>query len=327
MTKEPLSIVIACYNGEGRLPGLLESIRRQEYDQGKIEIIVVDDDSTDGTVDVAARFGARVVRNGSRNIERGKSIGFASSTHEYVMFIDDDNRLPHERWLASAVQAMSENPDATGVQAAYFCVLPSDPAINRYCSIFGVSDPLGLYLHRKDHLASYDDRWTLRGDVVAESPTYWKVAFSPSTFPTIGSQGFIGRRSLIERTNWRPHLFHIDGNYELMLAGKNRFLFLKDAVQHDYCDSIASLLRKKRRDLRLFLEQSASRQFRWQTGTAELIGATVTMAAVIEPFARSIYAYMKTRDPACFLHPAVSVIFPAVYAYDMAAYRLRRKLS
>jgi glycosyltransferase involved in cell wall biosynthesis len=312
-----LAIVIACLNGERRLPGLLQSIRDQEYDQSLIDVVLVDDDSSDRTVEVAKSYGARVLRNGDRNIERGKSIGFQATTDEYVMFIDDDNRLPHPRWLGRAMEALVANPDAVGVQAAWFRVKPNDPAVNRYCSIFGIGDPLAMYLRRKDHLACYEREWTLPGSVTEETDAYWKVRFSPSSFLTIGSQGFIARASLVRKTTWKPYLFHIDTNYELVLQGYDTFLMLKDEVEHDYCTSISSLVGKKRRDLRLFLRQHALRTFRWQTPPLQFGLALATMVTLVEPAYVALRAFRRTGDPACLLHPVLCAILPFVYGAEV----------
>lgn len=323
---QPVSIIIPSFNGAHRLPHLLQSIRDQDYDQGLIEIVVVDDDSTDDTVRIAESFGAVVVRNGHRNIERGKAIGFHASSFEYVMFIDDDNRLPHASWLSRAMGALAANPEAVGVQAAWFSVKTDDPAMNRYCSIFGVGDPLAMYLRRKDHLARFDRRWTLPGQVVEETASYWKVRFAPSTFLTIGSQGFIGRRALIRTTQCSTYLFHIDSNYDLMLHGHDTFIMLKDEVEHDYCTSLGSLIGKKRRDIRLFLAQRESRSFRWQTPPLRFGLAVLTMLTVVEPVSVAVRAFASTKDPACFLHPVTCFVLPFVYASEVVGNAVSRKM-
>ncbi len=58
---EPLvSIVIPTYNSEKTLPLCLESVKRQTY--RNIEVIVVDSYSKDRTVEIARRFGAKVIQ-------------------------------------------------------------------------------------------------------------------------------------------------------------------------------------------------------------------------------------------------------------------------
>ncbi len=65
--KPPLSVIVPVFNGEDRLPKMLSSLCTQTYDQALIEIIVVDDHSTDASVSVSRSFGARIVENGTKN--------------------------------------------------------------------------------------------------------------------------------------------------------------------------------------------------------------------------------------------------------------------
>src|SRR5215469_157502 len=98
-----LSIVIPSFNEEKRLPGTLERIATYVTASGRnTEVIVVDDGSTDGTVQVAESFrGAienlRVVSNG-RNRGKGYSVrhGSLEARGEIVLFTDTDLSAPIE---------------------------------------------------------------------------------------------------------------------------------------------------------------------------------------------------------------------------------------
>jgi len=98
-----LSIVIPSFNEEKRLPATLERIAAYVKASGRnTEVIVVDDGSTDGTVQVAESFrGAtenlRVVSNG-RNRGKGYSVrhGSLEARGEIVLFTDADLSAPIE---------------------------------------------------------------------------------------------------------------------------------------------------------------------------------------------------------------------------------------
>jgi glycosyltransferase involved in cell wall biosynthesis len=88
---EPLvSVVIPTYNSEKTLTKCLESIKNQTYPN--IEIIVVDKNSRDGTVEIAKRYGAKVLQ---LNVERAeaKNFGLKEAIGKYVCFIDSDMEL------------------------------------------------------------------------------------------------------------------------------------------------------------------------------------------------------------------------------------------
>jgi glycosyltransferase involved in cell wall biosynthesis len=320
---EHISVIIPTLNGSKRLPLLFESLLSQDIGASAFELIVVDDDSTDETRDVAARYGARLVRNGHRNIERGKAIGMAAATNDLVFFIDDDNRLPHTAWLRNAVEAFSENPEIVGVQAARFAYDRSDPAANRYCSLFGINDPMAYYLHRRDRLTYDEDTWKLPGSVLRETPTYWLVEFNPQNLLTVGSQGFLTRKSLIEKTNWQPFLFHLDSNLDLVRLGHSRYVMLRDEIIHDHCSSVGQMLAKLHRNMKLFLEQGHLRRYKYETPKSTLVEITMRMLTVVDPALRALAIFRKTKDPAAFLHVVFSVRVPLMYIRQMVFHKLR----
>lgn len=110
--KQPfLSIIIPARNEENRIVPLLTSIKAQK--EVSMEVIVVDDASTDQTVEVAGKFGGRVLRN--ETLEEGwtgKSAacwrGAVAAKGEWLLFLDADTRLQDPlslKRLASAYQS------------------------------------------------------------------------------------------------------------------------------------------------------------------------------------------------------------------------------
>lgn len=97
-TDKKLSIIIPARNEAHNLPILLNSLQKQNMTPH--EILVVDDDSTDKTAEVAAQYGARVVSfDGEEEGWVGKSAGCwygaKAATGDYLLFLDADIFLPH----------------------------------------------------------------------------------------------------------------------------------------------------------------------------------------------------------------------------------------
>lgn len=91
---ELISIVVPIYNGERYLAECLDSIQAQDY--RRIEIILVDDGSTDGTAEVCQRYVADDQRfryiyqeNGGQNAARKTGVEHAAG--DWVMFVDADD--------------------------------------------------------------------------------------------------------------------------------------------------------------------------------------------------------------------------------------------
>ena len=111
-----LTIVIPAYNEATRIAGSLDAIQNYVREKGfPVETIVVDDGSTDHTVEVAAgHAGIRVLRNG-RNRGKGFSVrqGVLDAHGELILFTDADLSAPIEE--ADKLLAAMESSHADAV--------------------------------------------------------------------------------------------------------------------------------------------------------------------------------------------------------------------
>jgi glycosyltransferase involved in cell wall biosynthesis len=85
-----VSIIIPSLNEEKTLPGLLDSIKNQDFDD--YEIIIADAHSTDRTREIAQSYGCRVVDGGLP--AAGRNAGAAAANGEFLFFLDADVILP-----------------------------------------------------------------------------------------------------------------------------------------------------------------------------------------------------------------------------------------
>ncbi len=103
-----LSVIIPAFNEELYLPQSLLSIQRASAECGcSVEIIVVDNASTDRTAEIACAFGARVVSEPVHNVACVRNAGAATAHGEVLVFVDADTLVPHE-FLNRVHQAMTD---------------------------------------------------------------------------------------------------------------------------------------------------------------------------------------------------------------------------
>jgi glycosyltransferase involved in cell wall biosynthesis len=90
-----VSAIIPCYNQAHFLGQAIESVLQQDYPH--FEVIVVDDGSTDNTMEVAAWYpGVRIIRQEHQGIAAARNRGIRESSGSYLVFLDSDDRLlPH----------------------------------------------------------------------------------------------------------------------------------------------------------------------------------------------------------------------------------------
>jgi glycosyltransferase involved in cell wall biosynthesis len=86
-----VSVVIPCYNHASFLG---EAIRSIESGQRTVQVIVVDDGSTDGSSQVAGSFrGVECVRQKNQGLAAARNAGLARAAGRYLIFLDADDRL------------------------------------------------------------------------------------------------------------------------------------------------------------------------------------------------------------------------------------------
>jgi glycosyltransferase involved in cell wall biosynthesis len=86
-----VSVVIPCYNSARYLGETIESVLAQTY--ARVEVIVVDDGSTDATPKIAQSYPVQYVYQANRGISAARNTGVVHSRGKYVQFLDHDDRL------------------------------------------------------------------------------------------------------------------------------------------------------------------------------------------------------------------------------------------
>lgn len=110
MSKVPLSVVIIAKNEEKRLPDCLRSVAWAE------EVIVIDDDSSDRTAELANKLGAQVYQRTMEIEGRQRNFGFEKATQPWILSLDADERVSPElaREIDTSVAKYAGNQEVTG---------------------------------------------------------------------------------------------------------------------------------------------------------------------------------------------------------------------
>jgi glycosyltransferase involved in cell wall biosynthesis len=103
-----VSVIIPCYNGEAFLKETIESALAQSYQ--RVEVIVVDDGSTDGSAEIAQAYPIRYIRQPNRGLTASRNLGIRESSGSYVVFLDADDRLMPGA-IETGLRVLAQHPE------------------------------------------------------------------------------------------------------------------------------------------------------------------------------------------------------------------------
>ncbi|RJQ37758.1 glycosyltransferase [Candidatus Microgenomates bacterium] len=331
MNKSPfISVVIATFNSENTLEKCLNSVRKQNYPQERIDITLVDGNSKDNTLKIGNKFKTKIIPVDPRlqNAEYNKGVGIREAKGELILMIDHDNILPHKEWLKKMLKPLLDDKEVVAVETLRYHYDPKASLLDRYFALFGAGDPLAFYLGKADRLSFIYSTYNLFGKA-KDLGDYYTVEFNKEKISTLGANGFLIRKKiLLENAKVdSDHFFHIDVNVDLIKKGFNKYAFIKDDIIHltGYKNISSFLYRRK-----LFMEQyhiKTHSQRRYsvyeQKDKLNLIKFIFYASTFVKPTFDSFRGFLKIKDSAWFLHPFLSFSLLSIYTYVMVKSSIR----
>lgn len=115
-----VSVVIAVRDGAATLPACLAALVAQDYPD--VEVIVVDDGSTDTTADIARAAGVRLIQTLGTGASVARNLGIEAARGDLVAFTDGDC-VADTRWVRSLAEGL-DSSGATGIGGKQVNVFP-----------------------------------------------------------------------------------------------------------------------------------------------------------------------------------------------------------
>jgi len=313
-----ISIVICTLDCVENLRLCLESIRKQDYPPDRIDVIVVDSHSTDGTLEAARELGATVLLTATRGCSEGrgmpKSIGCAAAKGQIVITLDSDNMLVECDWLKKMVAPLMNDSGAD------YCICrqllsPEDPVINRYLALVG-TDPFAAFGH-------VDARFSMGKLLLEDRETFWLHRMDRSTFLISGGHYLAVRKDDLDSIGGYSR--DTDVTYSLVISGRGALAIAKDAhVHHRIAANLGDFVHKKIKWGRYYFERGVSepgRVFFWMDGWTGRFGKLnfgwqIAKDVLLVPEAiTSLRMLVKSRRWEWLLHAPMCAITTWCYCY------------
>jgi len=159
-----ISVIVPCYNGSRHLRETLESAVSQSAPP--LEVIYVDDGSTDDSVDIAMSFGSevRVVRQKNQGVSVARNTGFEQAGGDYVLFLDADDLLAHDA-LAVCGETMERSPSSALVMSyVSFEETPQHP-----CATWSATTVDAFFPHLVKNCIGFPGAWLFPAEAVRQA--------------------------------------------------------------------------------------------------------------------------------------------------------------
>lgn len=145
-----ISVIIPMYNSELYLQECLNSILNQTLFIEDIEIICIDDGSSDDTISICKDFALRhenfiIIKNGHNGVSEARNIGIKNAHGKYITFLDSDDILSPST-LSSLFNYFEKHYEETDIITYDICYLKDNKKIySKRCNIINHDEVVNLY--------------------------------------------------------------------------------------------------------------------------------------------------------------------------------------
>lgn len=321
LTHPVVSVIMPTLNSAKTLEKVLAAVRAQDYPQEKIEIILADGGSTDGTLDIAKKYSCRIVRNERIQPECGKQVALQEATGKYAVFLDSDEVMLRNDAFSKKVSYLEGKVRVKNFTTAGLLNPPSYALINDYTNRYG--DPFSTYMYGIDG-GDYYGSLRRKYKVEYEGDGVLVVSFSDQDFLPIvdGGGHFFDREFLLSIADIN-NLEVIPNVFNLMVSKTRSLAVLsKDFIHHYSTVSFSGYVKKIRWRIisNLFYASNgagfdAKQNFQPTWFKIKKFLFLPFGLTLVLPTLWGIYLVLRHKNPIYFLHGPLSFLTAVLIGY------------
>ena len=320
-----VSIIIPTLNSEAVINNCLASIKKQNYPN--FEIIIIDNGSSDKTIDIASKYTKYIYYNPIKSAEASKAFGLKKANGVYIALIDSDNILPSSNWLSQMIKPLEINKNSIGSEPWEYTYRPKAGIIERYSALTGVNDPYTLVANNYDRKSFLNKNWNGLNIPIKNFLNYQEAQLLPQKLmPTIGANGTVLRTLIIKKYFKGDYLFDIDLLQIIQNKTKKPIIFtkVKVGIIHTFCESsiIKFINKQNRRSTDLYVYRNLRNYSLTKSNTIPTIKFILYVILFFPMIIDMIRGFIKKPDIAWFLHPILCLITLFIYVINTIKFKL-----
>lgn len=141
-----ISVIMPTYNSEKTIERSIRSIRNQNINQKKIEIMIIDGGSTDSTLEIAKKYDVTIIQNEKRLPEIAKQIGLIQARGKYGIFLDSDEMFENMDSFSRRLDFFEKYPEVKNIVSTGMKFRKNEIGIIRYANFIG--DPFSNFVYQ-----------------------------------------------------------------------------------------------------------------------------------------------------------------------------------
>ncbi len=297
-----VSLIIVALNDAKRLERCFKSIKKQDYPKNKLELILVDDGSTDNTVAVAKKYGAKVYVNKGGYIYKNLMVGVWKSKGEFFFTPETDIVLGGRDFIKKMVKPMLNDERIVASFSDEKLAKDMHWAARFLCYATAQADPLLEFLFDK-----------IENKIVKKYKNYSLCKFDEKLQPAV--RMFYRTKYFKKTSNWKSeNYFDHDFVINCVRSGFPYFAYVPDpGYFHYHVTSLKHLVTKRIRNIQkhylpyykntdyVIHDTSDKKQ------VFKLILFVIYANLIIPPAIRGIIRFLKYRDLVLLTEPIITI--------------------
>lgn len=309
-----ITIIIPTFNEERNIRGCINSILNQNYPKDLLQIIVIDGNSTDKTIEIAKEMNAEIIKTDLPNEELKRPFAFNQARGEIIGGIDADNRIPDDKdWLVKMVEPFKDE-DVSATDTLYYTYRDEDNLITKYCALVGGDDPVASYFGINDRYCYFTGRWTGMPHQEFDKGNYIKVILNKTKVPASGSNGFFFRKKILDTVPHDPFI-HQKFICDMAAKGFTTIAKVKTGLIHEQNGSMATFFKKKIRRLNRRYSGDSRWQYNYGMDNKDICKKILYISTLVLPFKDMLCGLRRRPTFAWFFHPVALSTLLFIYAY------------